>query len=1844
MRDGHAGQVLRLPGVSQLFDMKSLATFLAVVFFACSTFVAPGVETSQSKPNLLLIVTDDQGYGDAGFQGCRDILTPNLDRLAREGVHCTSGYVSHPFCSPTRAALMTGRYQQRFGHENNPFYNPDDHREGLPLTEKLLPEFLRAAGYVTGWIGKWHLGAAPEFSPLKRGFTETFGFIGGGHQYQNWKPNPAVEYQVPILRNGEAVEVTNHLTIEFGREAVAFVRRHASEPWFLYLAFNAPHGPQQPTRERIAKFADIADPKRRAYAAQVSLLDDAIGETLEAVRDSGQRERTLVFFFSDNGGPIGTKGNGSVNTPLRGGKGAVYEGGVRVPFVVSWPGRLRGGAKYNEPVSSLDVFATALAAAAVPMPTDRTYDSVNLLDFLDGKRTGGPHRQLFWRMSTGALGMRSAESKLVHLPGQADELYDLATDGGESGDLAGRMPDRVKELRTSLAAWEQELVPPAFPGLMAVRNRPPRKQSSLQQPLRLDLADDWRVEVLAQLPDGVTVSNSLAVPPPTWNVVNAERHDIVPVFNPKAGGWAKGARLQALLAQECTTRYLLDPGSLVLRTGAATDSPPLVAGKDYDADLEWGTFGRLPGGALKEGEPVFTSYRHGLLRLDSVVLTPDRRIELRIGEAKSAAPTPPKLREGERRLANIWLPGMIAKLGPENLFPILETNFPEPSTESPSPAEKFIPRALAKLREGKPLRVLAWGDSVTDGSYLPGGKGERWQEQFVARLRERFPQAQIELITEAWGGRNTDSYLAEPPGSEHNYAEKVLARKPDLIVSEFVNDGWLNEEQVETRYLKFLNDFTAIGAEWIILTPHYVRPDWMGLRQEREIDDDPRRYVTGLRQFTAKHGVALADASRRHGRLWRQGIPYSTLMLNSINHPNADGMSLFADSLLALFPPAEQTLTAAWEFNRPGDSEGWQANGHLKDVQVSDGGLKAHATGHDPILEYQPRLEVPAAPWDMVEVRLKADRDGEAEIFWSNTTTGRYGGFAQEKSTRFPVKGDGEFHSYRIRPFWHADGTIVRLRFDLYDAANFELDSLRILKSVAATAPAEADFGFRHGLAGWRSEDGIKLDATNGALAMVLKEQTGLAIAPPVDINADQNTYVALRMAVDRGRHATLRFAAADRPGLHSFSFPIQADGRAHTYNLDLLASPHWRGRIIALVLRPTDELGATAQVSWLKVSNSPQGEPEPAVRWFGVEEFPVRAGKPVTLAARVANDGGAWFTNLSATVRLPEGVRNLRPLPLDTASLQPGEETTLRWRIQANRPLEGEASLALLLPRRGGEGRGEGVDAEQSSAPAVPLTLPSPLRKGRGEVSARALNAQNAATTTATLRFTPIPQSARPGYVPEPKPVRGPHEVGVYYFPGWPTASQWQPIQRFPERRPVLGWYREGDPEIADWHIKWAVEHGITFFIYDWYWVRGQRQLEHGLHDGYFKARYRSLLKFCLLWANHNPPGSSSREDCLNVTQFWIENYFRQPEHVTMDGKPVVFIFAPENLTHDLGGSEKARAVFDEMRAECVRAGLKGLYLVARVNDAAQARTAAAEGYDAVSSYTWPHLGVPAGEFRAPYATVLEGYRRQWQHIADTAEIPLMPPVCGGWDSRPWHGENNFIRYDRTPELFRQHLLGAQQFVVANAGNPRVRNWLILEAWNEWGEGSYIEPHTEHGFGYLDAIRRALTSANEPHEDLAPVDVGRGPYDVPGFDAQRAAWEFKRDTEGWRALMNVESVRMEKGQLTFRTIARDPAIASAPLQLRASEFSQLRVRLRLTAEAPGAEPEHGQLYWSTDRFAESGATQADFTIPADGHWHELVLDVASNPRWRGRITRLRFDPCERPGVTVEIDWLRLRP
>lgn len=444
--------------------MRRRCLFLCLL----SSFANPHSSFS-AKPNVLLIVADDLGYHDVGFQGSKEIPTPHLDRLAASGVRCTNGYVSHPFCSPTRAGIMTGRYQHRFGHENNPVWLPEDTKQGLPLAEITLPQLMQKAGYVTGAVGKWHLGAHPQFHPMKRGFDEYFGALGGGHIYFP-DQKAGAEYTIPLNRNGADEPQKKYLTEQFGDEASAYIQRHAGQdkPWLLYLAFNAPHTPLQAPESWLEKLAHITDKNRRTYAAMVCALDTAVGQVLNQLDSTKQRQNTLIFFISDNGGPnLSGKGAGNFtdNSPLRGAKGMVYEGGMRVPFLVSWPAKLKPGT-YDQPVIALDILPTAVALAGGEVPQDRVIDGVNLVPYLSGEKSGSPHDRLFWR-SQGPLGnhaMRQGNWKLVRLPGGKPELYDLATDMGESKDLAAEKPEVVTQLTSAITEWEKGTIPPVFDG------------------------------------------------------------------------------------------------------------------------------------------------------------------------------------------------------------------------------------------------------------------------------------------------------------------------------------------------------------------------------------------------------------------------------------------------------------------------------------------------------------------------------------------------------------------------------------------------------------------------------------------------------------------------------------------------------------------------------------------------------------------------------------------------------------------------------------------------------------------------------------------------------------------------------------------------------------------------------------------------------------------------------------------------------------------------------------------------------------------------------------------------------------------------------------------------------------------------------------------------------------------------------------------------------------------------------------------------------------------------------------------------------------------------------------
>ena len=448
--------------------MKRPLLPFVIASLACS--LAQAADTP-ARPNILVILADDLGYADLGAQGCTDIPTPHIDSIARGGVRCTSGYVSSCMCSPSRAGLMTGRSQSRFGHEINWEGNGPSGEKGLPLTEQTFPQLLKAGGYRTGVIGKWHLGNVEKFHPLARGFDVFFGFLGGGHDYlMDWRTDNLLQRnRTPLGATGKQRDDSRYLTTVLGDEAAAFIHRNKAAPWFLYLPFNAPHTPQQATAALLARFAHIADEKRRLYAAMVSGMDDAVGVVLAQLRKDGLEENTFIVFLSDNGGPL--ERNGSLNTPLSGEKGTMFEGGIRVPFFVQWQAKLPAGKTYDRAVSSLDLLPTALAISGTPAPKDVQFDGVNLVPFLTGERSGDPHETLFWRMKYRRIwAVRAGDDKIVmqaqgktpHPTSKTPRLIDLAADLKELTDRTTSDAARAAELRARYDAWNATLPEPLW--------------------------------------------------------------------------------------------------------------------------------------------------------------------------------------------------------------------------------------------------------------------------------------------------------------------------------------------------------------------------------------------------------------------------------------------------------------------------------------------------------------------------------------------------------------------------------------------------------------------------------------------------------------------------------------------------------------------------------------------------------------------------------------------------------------------------------------------------------------------------------------------------------------------------------------------------------------------------------------------------------------------------------------------------------------------------------------------------------------------------------------------------------------------------------------------------------------------------------------------------------------------------------------------------------------------------------------------------------------------------------------------------------------------------------------
>ncbi len=471
-----------------------------------------GDVANYKRPNIIVILADDLGITDLSLYGSKSVSTPNIDGIGKNGVMFSEGYISSPVCSPSRAGLLTGRYQQRFGHEFQPntrylrnmfqYYaiklfprflplhllksrevpsEVDRMRQGLPPSEITMAEMLKKYKYNTGIIGKWHLGSADFAKPCARGFDYQYGFYEAFTMYaeksdtsvmcmplrrdymdeHEWNVAEGRKGNCALLTNCEqCVETKKFLTDKLTDEAISFVDKNKKDPFFLYLPYNAPHAPLQAPKKYYRQFANIKDPVKRIYAAMIKDLDDQVGRLLAHIDSLGIADNTLIIFLSDNGGAVY---NGTTdNSPYRGGKLTNFEGGIKVPFMMQWKNHIKPGTVYTRPVISLDIFATIAQMIGINLPADRKYDGVNLLPYANGKKEDA-HAELFWRSDFNKAVRKDDWKFIVNEYDNTNQLYNLKADSTEQHNVYDKNPQVVKELLKDLDGWESELIKPLWP-------------------------------------------------------------------------------------------------------------------------------------------------------------------------------------------------------------------------------------------------------------------------------------------------------------------------------------------------------------------------------------------------------------------------------------------------------------------------------------------------------------------------------------------------------------------------------------------------------------------------------------------------------------------------------------------------------------------------------------------------------------------------------------------------------------------------------------------------------------------------------------------------------------------------------------------------------------------------------------------------------------------------------------------------------------------------------------------------------------------------------------------------------------------------------------------------------------------------------------------------------------------------------------------------------------------------------------------------------------------------------------------------------------------------------------
>ncbi len=833
----------------------------------------------------------------------------------------------------------------------------------------------------------------------------------------------------------------------------------------------------------------------------------------------------------------------------------------------------------------------------------------------------------------------------------------------------------------------------------------------------------------------------------------------------------------------------------------------------------------------------------------------------------------------------------------------------------------------------------------------------------------------------------------------------------------------------------------------------------------------------------------------------------------------------FATSALVgtLVNGSEPKAMFSWDFNTQQDIAAWNFNCMTKPT-LKDGALSADYTNWDPFV-VSPIFEFKPQPGQYIEIRMKSTGNYLGEIFYAPTTEGPYGGFSQAKTTSWRIVHDGKWHTYQILPSWLAEPQIVRLRVDLgrptddeiKDGASVEIDYIRIYDLDIANTQAVAK-------AEWDEADleKFQLDSDNEIKSWV----SDIGAIDPHETGSNlylEFTQDATGEAVPFPR-ANLRLLTGTGKGSVELQLPLfnlgDNGGDKFSKNVDLSAFGEWSAMLKDPAFRAYRwEISTPGQFTLKKLafSKQPLGPGVVETQGNGNQTALARLtdGKAaVQYEALVRNGGGDKLANFQFATTSKTSAAKLLSVSMQKVNVD---------------PLLGFNPTGDRLASKGLDNAEPAAPIELQADATGAVSFPADLELLPGEAFAIVMKYEvtQAGKTKTGLKMTANDQrfSFEPefnvlsaidvpkmDYVAAPQKLESDYEIGAFYFPGWSRRSGWDKIdEAAPIRKPLLGYYDEANPEVVDWQIKWAAENGIQFFFVDWYWKHGQVNLEHWI-KAFQQAKYRSNLKWAVMWANHTGYGTHSTKDWEAVSKYWIENYFNTPEYYTIDGKPVVVMWDHTIVDHDMIEEAKAEGVelkagegckraFEIVRKACVDAGFPGVYFIAikwpeHGVDPGTVQKYADAGFDATTIY---HFMYGGKELKDPnlysFDQVAAAQKPNWDERAKTGILPTIPNISTGWDSRPWHGFRNTVVYGRSVEAFRRILKDYKEY-AKETDNKRV----VLAPMNEWGEGSYIEPNNEFGFGMYEAIREEL--CKEPEGgfpvNYAPYEVGLGPYDLP--------------------------------------------------------------------------------------------------------------------------------------------------